>query len=220
MHLFTVMYFAGLLIGIGFYALTFFFSKEIDYRKRISIVAVIGTVVLAGSLVIGGFRGMPFGVLSVGILTISILLVIFGKKSLLRKSIFTIIVLFVAGSFAFSALNKTDYWIISKKHKGAIDEISRYLNKVQSDTTISGYKIFDINEGSKAVILSLGKDKAGDNIEVLNIKEISGKTVIYIRTFYNKSEEKNPMIIIGLDRVMPEVEIRDTDGTLYDKASE
>jgi hypothetical protein len=57
----------------------------------------------------------------------------------------------------------------------------------------------------------------GDNIEVLDVDEINGKTVIYVRSFYNKSTEKNPTIVIGLDRLKSEIEIRDTDGTLYEK---
>lgn len=80
-----------------------------DYKKRISIVAVIGIVVAVGSFVIGGFAGMPFTLLSVGILTIPILIMIFGKKSLWRKYILTVVVWLVASTFAFSAINETDY---------------------------------------------------------------------------------------------------------------
>ncbi|TDL78551.1 hypothetical protein [Peribacillus frigoritolerans] len=219
MNIFIIMYLVGLLTGIGFYALTHFFSKEMNYKKRISIVAIIGMLAAVGSSVMSGFKGMPFILLSIGIFTIPVLIIVLGKKPLSRKFIFTIIVLFVAGAFTFSALNKTDYWIIKKTNRDAAagDEIDAYLNEVQNNSDIRGYKIFNINEDDKAIILSLGEEMSGDNIEVLDVDEINGKTVIYVRSFYNKSPEKNPTIVIGLDRLKSEIEIRDTDGTLYEK---
>jgi hypothetical protein len=94
-----------------------------------------------------------------GIFTIPILIIVLGKKSITRKFIFTIIVLFVAGAFPFSALNKTDYWITKKTNRDAAagGEIDAYLNEVQNNTDIRGYKVFNINEDDKAIILSLVK---------------------------------------------------------------
>lgn len=55
-----------------------------------------------------------------------------------------------------------------------------YLEAVQKDTDIRGVKTFDINESDKAIVLSLGKEMTGDNIEVLDVEEINGKTIVYI----------------------------------------
>ncbi|WP_380630392.1 hypothetical protein [Saccharococcus thermophilus] len=38
------------------------------------------------------------------------------------------------------------------------NELYSYLDEIQNDTTIRGYKIFNISEGNKAVVLSLGGD--------------------------------------------------------------
>ncbi|MDQ0879337.1 putative membrane protein [Peribacillus sp. V2I11] len=58
-------------MGLGFYALTYLFVKEMENKVRVLVVVVLGVLTLFGSItVIGGFEGMPFGVLSVGILTI------------------------------------------------------------------------------------------------------------------------------------------------------
>jgi hypothetical protein len=169
-----------------------------------------------GSLLIGGFKGMPLGVLSVGILTISFLMFIFIRKPLWLKYLFTTIVLLIACSFTFHFLDKVDYWIIKKEKTYVGDnELYSYLDEIQNDTTIRGYKIFNISEGNKAVVLSLGGGMSGDNIEVLDVEEQNEKTVIRVRSFYNQSTEKNPTIIIGLDRIKSQVEIIDTDGTLY-----
>ncbi len=219
MHIFTIMYLMGLLLGIGFYALTFFFSQVLNYKKRALIVGLIGVATLVGSLIIGGFSGMPFGLLSLGILTIFSLIAILGKTVLLQKLIFTIIVLFVVSFGVFTFLNKPDYWIINKTNENTYGEIEEYLEKLEKNPKMRGYNILTISEGNKAVILSLGEEMAGNNIEVLNVEEQTEKTIISVRTFYNKSTENNPSIIIGLDRIKSNIEIRDTNGTLYQNIS-
>jgi hypothetical protein len=81
--------------------------------------------------------------------------------------------------------------------------------------TLITYKVYD---NAKTVILSLGKEMAGDNIEVLEVKEDGNTTVIKVRTFYNRSDEKNPFIVVGLDRVQSDVVIEDTNGTVFKEA--
>ncbi|MEH7402926.1 hypothetical protein V7148_18300 [Gottfriedia acidiceleris] len=51
----------------------------------------------------------------------------------------------------------------------------------------------------------------GNNIEVLDVEESGDTTHIKIRTFQNKSIEKNPVIVMGLDRLQSEILITDTD---------
>ncbi|WP_203364540.1 hypothetical protein [Bacillus sp. REN10] len=58
---------------------------------------------------------------------------------------------------------------------------------------------------------------AGNNIEVLDVTEDGDTTEIKVRTFYNESSEKNPTIVIGLDRVQSEIVIMDTNGTIYEQ---
>lgn len=59
---------------------------------------------------------------------------------------------------------------------------------------------------------------AGDNIEVLDVEEDGNTTVIKVRTFYNRSDEKNPFIVVGLDRVQSDVVIEDTNGAVFNEA--
>ncbi|RYG71188.1 hypothetical protein EU245_14920 [Lentibacillus lipolyticus] len=123
---------------------------------------------------------------------------------------------------SYSALmyfNQVDYWIVKKTQYSGGDDFGAYTEQLQTDTTIQGYKTFPISEGKKAVILSLGEEMAGNNIEVLDVEEYGNTTEIKIRTFYNKSVEANPVIAIGLNRVQPEIIITDTDGRVYEKAS-
>jgi len=214
------MFLIGLLIGLGVYALSYLFVKEMENKVRVSVVAMIGVLILIGSFtVIGGFEGMPFGVLSLGILTISLLLAFFGKSSLWKKLVFTFVILFVVSYSAFMYLNKVDYWVVKKTHYFSAGDVGSYMQQLQKDTTIQGYKTFTISEGNKGVVLSLGEKMAGNNIEVLDVKENGRTTEIKIRTFYNQSSERNPVIMIGLDRLKSEIIIMDTNGTIYEKAT-
>ncbi|RLL48448.1 hypothetical protein D8M04_04085 [Oceanobacillus piezotolerans] len=181
---------------------------------------IVGIAIVFGGLLVGGFEGMPLSVIGLGVITIFIILMIMGKKSLWRKYIFTFIVLFVVGMFAFSYLNRPDYWIIQKENEYASqeDEIYKYLERLQTED-ISGFKIMDTVD-SKAVILSLGEERTGTSIEVSDVEELNGKTVIHVKSFYNKSTEINPTVIIGVDKLNPVVEVRDVDGTMYKKFEE
>lgn len=220
MHLFMALYLLGLIIGIGFHTLTYFFSKELEEKKRSFFLFIVGFAIVFGGLLIGGFEGMPLSVVGLGVITIFIIIIIIGKKSLWRKYIFTFIVLFVVGIFVFSHLNQPDYWVIQKENEYASqeNEIYKYLERIQTED-ISGFKILDTVD-SKAVILSLGEERSGTSIEVYDIEEMNGKTIIYVRTFYNKSTEKNPTVIIGVDRLKKITEVRDVDGTMYKKIEE
>ncbi|MFB6468091.1 hypothetical protein ACE38V_14995 [Cytobacillus sp. Hz8] len=212
------MYLIGLLIGLGVYGLTYLFAKNVANKKRVLTVVIISALLFFVSItIIGGFEGMPFGVLSLGIFTIALLLAFFGKSTLWKKLVYTIVLLFVGSYCVFMYLNQVDYWVIKKMNYASGNDIEYYYEKLQEETKIKGYKTFTISEGNQAVVLSLGEKMAGNNIEVLDVKEEYGTTVFKIRTFYNQSSEKNPTVMIGLDRLQPEINIIDTDGTFYEK---
>jgi hypothetical protein len=60
----------------------------------------------------------------------------------------------------------------------------------------------------------------GNDIEVLNVEEQGNTTLITIRSYYNQSNEKNPVIGIELNRIQSEIVIMDTNGTIYEEVSE
>jgi hypothetical protein len=217
--LFTYMYLIGLLIGLGCYSITYLFAKDTDNSRRVLVVFILGAICLLGSLtIIGGFEGMPYGVLSLGIITVSILMAFLGKNLIWKKSVYTVIILFVVLFVSFDSLNKVDYWVGKKRNYG--DDVYLYTQHIQKDTTIRGYNTFTISEGNKGIVLSLGNKMADNNIEVLDVKEQGSTTVIKIRTFYNQSTEKNPWIMIGFNRLKSNIVIMDTDGTLYEEVAE
>lgn len=192
-----------------------------ENKKRVIVLLLVGIVTLFASIfVIGGFEGMPYGVSSVGIFTTAILFSFFGKNTIWKKFVYTFVLLFIVLYFAFTYMNKVDYWIIKKTHFSYEDEMSLYEEQLQKNVSISGYKVFTILEGNKAIVLSLGGKMEGNDIEVLNVEEQGNTTLITIRSYYNQSNEKNPVIGIGLNRIQSEIVIMDTNGTIYEEVSE
>jgi hypothetical protein len=212
-----IVYLAGLLLGVAFYALTIYFSKEIDNKKRNIIVAGIGVLVVIGGLMIGGFNGMPISVIGVGILTVAILLMIVGNRLLGRKVIFAIAVLVPLIFFTYNSLDtfSGNYVGVAAKDEKLYPDIKKYYEQLQVNTNVKGFKTFNSYEGEKAIVLSLGEEKKGNNIEVLGIEKRGERSIVNIRTFDNKSSEKNPTIIIVTEKIEPNIEIKDTDGTVY-----
>jgi hypothetical protein len=216
--LFILMYLIGLSIGLVIYALTYLFTRELNNYTRIIVVGAAAALTLVASLtLIGGFAGMPFGVLSLGMFTTSILFAFFEKSVLWKKAVSTLVILLVVSYSTFMYLNQVDFWIVKKTHFDSDYEIASYMQQLQNDTSIKGFKTFTISEGNKGIVLSLGGKMAGNNIEVLKVEDTGSTTQIMIRTFYNQSFEKNPVIMIGLDRLQPEIVIMDTDGTIYEE---
>lgn len=217
--MFGVIYLIGMTIGLGFFALTYLFSKNLKTWHRSLVVFILGVLILLGSIIlVGGFEGMGYGVISLGILTIAFLLRIFPTSILWKKSIYTVVILAILSNIALGYLNKLNFWVVKKSDYSYVNSVDSYINKIQNEPSIQGYKIFTIFEGNPGVVLSLGEKMAGNNIEVLDVEESGDTTHIKIRTFQNKSSEKNPVIVIGLDRLQSEILITDTDGTVYNEA--
>ncbi|WP_018708848.1 hypothetical protein [Siminovitchia fordii] len=214
-----IVYLTGLLLGIGFYALTFYFSKEMDGFKRVAFLVVVSLTTVVGGLLIGGFAGMPVSLIGAGILSVAFLLWIGERGPLWKKAMLTLTVLGALGGLSyigFNQLNGSSFNVAAKDDRWDPD-INKYYEQLQADPNIKGWKVFDTYEDSKAIVLSLGGEMSGNNIEVLGIEKKSGRTDINIRTFANQSKEANPTIIILLDKLEPFVQIKDTDGTVYEE---
>ncbi|EIT84876.1 hypothetical protein A374_14330 [Fictibacillus macauensis ZFHKF-1] len=209
----------GLIAGVGLYALTYLFSQKLAHLKRALTVFIAGVVALLASLiVIGGFEGMPYGMLGFGLITSAVVLAILGRKALWRKVAFLLIMVVAAGSLFFTHSN-VHYWVIEKTdHMGSEDALA-YSKQLEINPSIKGYKIFTISEGKKGVMLSLGEQRAGNTIQVKSVKGQGDETVIEVSSTHNKSQEKNPWIMIGVDSLQSNVIVKDVDGTVYEKTS-
>ncbi len=213
-----ILFLSGLVLGLVIHAVTYIFRKRWGDRQRALVVGISGAVLFMVSItVIGGFAGMPFGVISAGIFSVAILMVIFKNNTVWKKVVYTSVITTVLCYSVFIYFTQTDYWVIKKSQYYLGDEVGAYFQKLQDEPTIEGYKTFTILEGNKSIILSLGEKMAGNDIEVLDVEEQSNTTIVKIRSYYNQSSEKNPVIGIGLDRLKENIVIMDTNGTVYEE---
>ncbi|MBT2650141.1 hypothetical protein J7E52_26200 [Bacillus sp. ISL-34] len=195
--------------------LTYLFLRKIEDRTQFLLLFSLGILILVFSLfVIGGFEGMPYGVLSLGVLTLAVLYFFLNRYSLGRKILFIGVPLIIALHILFVFINQVDYRVVDKERL-MDDETGNYIEKIEKDTSIVGYKKFKGGEGEDFLLISMGGERKGNTIEVLEVNEDSEKTIIRIRTSYNKNPEPNPYIAVALTRIKSKVVILDTDGTNY-----
>ena len=217
--MFSTLILIGLVIGIIIYSVTYVYGRGMSNSKRSVIVLCGGVVFLIASMVIiGGFAGMPFGVVSIGVVLMSILFFIVGKNVFWKKTACLIVLLYAVVFSAYTYFNKIDYWVVDKV--SVEQDFLTHLHNIEGDPTIRGYKMFNILEGSKGIFLTLGEKMSGSTIELVDVENRNGRTEIKIRTNYNNSSEKNPYILIGINKVEPEILITDTDGTVYKEISD
>lgn len=197
------------------FGLAYVFVKGIKDRTQISLLLLLGILIFAFSLfVIGGFEGMPYSVLSLGVLTLPVLYFVLKRFALGKKILFIGVPFIIAVHILISFINQVDYRVVDKERL-IDDEMEPYIEKIEKDTSIAGYKKFKGFEGEDFLLISMGGERKGNTIEVLEVKENSDTTIIRIRTSYNQNPEPNPYIAVALTRIKSKVVILDTDGTNY-----
>lgn len=216
MHLFLSFFLYGVLFGVAIYATTYFISKELEYKIRTYILFIVGALFIMISFLIGGFTGMPLIFPGLGVILFAILLLMFGKKEVYRRTIIAMVIFFVLFTFVFFKVTQAEYWIIKKNNLINDDPVSLYVEKLEEEPNIKGYKLFEQGEGY-IIVLSLGIEMKNNNIEVLEISEEYGKTLLKVKSFSRNSVSENPYVIIGIDKVESNIEIVDTDGTSYEE---
>lgn len=211
----------GVLIGIICYALTYYVSKAISPFQRALAVGGAGILLLLVSIAyIGGWDGIPFGFMAAGVVAISVYLALTIHLPLIKRVGLIIFAGWSVILLVTPLLNDdTSYWVLDKL---GVDEytdssLASEYNSLQRDASVRGYSVHTISEGKPAIVLSLGEEMKGSNLEVVSVEAENNRTTIMVRSFSNGSTEANPTIMIGLDELKDEVIVTDTDGTRYPK---
>lgn len=202
----------GMFLGFIIFTFIFILSKrngKYYLAPIITFLVAIG-ITAYGLFFVRGFEGMAYGFLALGFLIISItgtaLLPLFIRTKSFKQfkqgdkiSLFILpIVFFLTIGLMF--YSDKGYWVIEQ---GA------------TDGKEEGYTVSTISEGRKEVLLMLGEEYLGKEIEVKKVNR-RGPTIIMLEITEGANENKAPYIRIGLDEINDPLKVQTTDGTVFD----
>ncbi|MCM3743772.1 hypothetical protein M3193_06420 [Sporosarcina luteola] len=108
-----------------------------------------------------------------------------------------------------------EYWVLDKKRLDEEPAVRQYVNNLQNDKTDrKGFKIFDIAEGKKMVVISTGTNKL--ELEAVDVEVLENETIVTVREVEADSGETNPYILIGLERKNGGVKVINEEGEEYE----
>lgn len=103
------------------------------------------------------------------------------------------------------------YWVLEKDRIGeGSPDLEIYANYLQMHDDVKGYQVFTVLEGRKMVIVSLGSSEKDKKLEVSGVKYSPKETVVTVkRKPAPTANEKNPYILIGLDKIEGDLIVQD-----------
>ncbi|MCV0023635.1 hypothetical protein ACWH4V_20355 [Bacillus mojavensis] len=98
---------------------------------------------------------------------------------------------------------QSSYWVLEKDRIGeGSSELELNANYLQTHDEVKGYQVFTISEGKKMVVVSLGSSEKDKKLEVSVVKFSPKETIVTVkRKPVSEENEKNPYILIGLDKI-------------------
>ncbi|MCY8795380.1 hypothetical protein [Bacillus inaquosorum] len=111
------------------------------------------------------------------------------------------------------------YWVLEKERIGeGSSDLEIYANYLQMHNDVKGYQVFTISEGKKMVVVSLGSSENDKQLEVSDVKFSSKETVVTVkRKPAPKANEKNPYILIGLDKIEGAFNVQGEKGDRFEE---
>lgn len=108
-----------------------------------------------------------------------------------------------------------EYWVWDKNEIDKEPGVRQYVNYLQDEKPDrKGFKMIDINEGKKMVVVSTGTDKL--ELEAVDVEVLDDETIITVREVEADSDEINPYILIGLERKNGKLKVFNEDGEEYE----
>ncbi|MEK4216683.1 hypothetical protein NYE57_00980 [Bacillus sp. FSL L8-0222] len=111
------------------------------------------------------------------------------------------------------------YWVLEKDRIGeGSSELELYANYLQTHDDVKGYQVFTISEGKKMVVVSLGSSEKDKKLEVSDVKYSPKETIVTVKRKPAPEEnEKNPYILIGLDKIEGDLIVQDKSGDRFEE---
>lgn len=113
------------------------------------------------------------------------------------------------------------YWVLEKDRLDEVTDIKIYANDLQTHDDVKGYQVFTISEGKKMVVVSLGSSEKDKKLEVSGVKYSPKETIVTVkRKPAPKANEKNPYILIGLDKIEGGLIVQDESGNRFEETDD
>ncbi|PSA98031.1 hypothetical protein [Bacillus halotolerans] len=114
---------------------------------------------------------------------------------------------------------QSSYWVLEKDRIGeGNSELELYANYLQTHDDVKGYQVFTISEGKKMVVVSLGSSEKDKKLEVSDVKFSPKETIVTVKRKPAPEEnEKNPYILIGLDKIEGDLIVQDDSGDRFEE---
>lgn len=114
---------------------------------------------------------------------------------------------------------QSSYWVLEKDRIGeGSPDLEIYVNYLQMHDDVKGYQVFTISEGKKMVVVSLGSNANDKQLEVSDVKYSPKETIVTVkRKPAPEANEKNPYILIGLDKIEGEFIVQDEKGNRFEE---
>ncbi|MGG7221604.1 hypothetical protein ACQXR1_15065 [Bacillus sp. ATD] len=110
------------------------------------------------------------------------------------------------------------YWVLEKDRLDEVTDIKMYVNDLQMHDDVKGYQVFTISEGKKMVVVSLGSSENDKKLEVSDVKFSPKETIVTVkRKPAPEANEKNPYILIGLDKIEGDLIVQDETGGHFEE---
>lgn len=117
----------------------------------------------------------------------------------MKKYIVLILILIVV--LLTSCTQTVDYTILDEEKIHSMTAVSTYLDELQSSNAeYKGYKVFNISDLNKVVVISSGEPNK--TLKIHNIEKSSKDTGITIVQTDLPSEQKNSYVAIELDEII------------------
>lgn len=202
----------GAFLGFIMFTFTFIASKKNGKYYLAPIVTFLMSIAITtyGLFFVGGFEGMAYGILAAEFLLISI--------------IGTLLLPLLTRKKASGQLNQVDKISLAILPLlffltiGAVVYFDKGYWLIQEGVTngeVQGYETSTGMEGVKEISLMLGKDFVGKKIEVKKVSR-SGPTVITVKITEDGDTTMSPYITIGLDEIKDPLQIKTTDGVIFE----
>lgn len=108
-----------------------------------------------------------------------------------------------------------EYWVWDKKEIDKEPGVRQYVNYLQDEKPDrKGFKMIDINEGKKMVVVSTGTNKL--ELEAVDVEVSDDETIVTVREVEADSDEINPFILIGLERKNGKLMVLTEEGEEYE----